>query len=108
MTFGSNSAGETKFGELRKRESVLAKATLTVLLLVGAAVFYVWCNQLVVEKGLEFNKVRVEKLDVKKENDRLRLERNTLRNLKRIEDYALNVLGMVHPEPADIRAAREF
>ena len=107
VSAGGSTTYGTVYREIRRREGVLARAAMVLFLLVGAAIFYIWSHAQLMHMGMEVSDLDRERVEVLKENQRLRLERASLRNLNRIENYATNRLGMTYPDPAGIHAVWE-
>lgn len=107
MSSGTNTTLLLVRQELKRREGSLIRALFAVVLLVGSAVFFVWGHEQVNRMSLELNKLKNARVEAERENDLLRLESNTLRNLPRIEEYAVTRLGMIYPDPSNIRVIRE-
>jgi len=106
VTFGSSTTLNLRRREEVRREGVFLRAALVVFLLVGVAIFYLWNHAQVTNVGLKLSTLRKEQAKVLEERQRLWMERVSLMNLKRIEEYASTKLGMVYPDPADIRGVR--
>jgi len=104
---GTSSSGSLRYREIQRREGLLGRVTVVVFLLVGAAVFYVWSHSQVINMGMKLSDIQKKQVKLTEENQRLTLERASLRNLQRIEAYASGKLGMIYPGPSNIRAVRK-
>ncbi len=74
---------------------------LGVVVLV-AALLYVWQHIYVVRLGYEIERLRERHGALVQENKVLRLEMGQLRSLKRVEEIARNRLGMAKPKPGQV------
>ncbi len=74
---------------------------LGVLVLV-AALLYVWQHVYVVRLGYEIERLRETQAALVQENKALKLEMGQLRSLKRVEEIARKRLGMVTPTPGQV------
>jgi len=72
------------------------------LLILAAALLYVWQHTSVVRLGYEIERLRERQAALVQENKGLRLELGQLRSLRRVEDIARNRLGMVAPKPGQV------
>lgn len=106
MTFGTGTTASLRFQELRNKEGILARAALVLFLLVGAAIFFVWTRSQVMDLGLKMSEIkRVENQELRR-NQLLAVERETLRRVERIEQYAREQLGMTYPDPRRIKSIK--
>ena len=80
---------------------LLPTVALGVLVLL-AALLYVWQHTYVVRLGYEIERLREHQADLVQENKELRLEMGQLRSLKRVEEIARNRLGMVTPKSGQV------
>ncbi len=106
-TGGSSSSGSLRYQQLRQREGLLGRAAIVVFMVVGAAIFYVWSHSQIINMGMKLSDMQKKQVKLMEENQRLMLERSSLRNLGRIETYASDKLGMIYPGPSRIRAVRK-
>lgn len=72
------------------------------LLILLAALFYVWQHTSVVRLGYEVERLRERQAALVQENKGLRLELGQLRSLRRVEEIARQRLGMVTPKPGQV------
>lgn len=80
---------------------VLSTIGLGVVILV-AALFYVWQHVHVVRLGYEIERLREQHASLVQENKTLKLELGQLRSLRRVEGIARKDLGMVTPKPGQV------
>ena len=104
MTFGSSTIASLKFQDLRRREGILARSALALLLLVGAAIFFVWTRSQVMELALKVSEIKKVEDSVSNRHRQLVMERTYLRRVERIEQYARENLGMIYPETKMIKS----
>ena len=107
MTIGTSSTANLRYQDARRREGVLSRAALVLFLLVGAAIFFVWGHSKVINMGAKLSDLHTARVEIMEENQRLGMERLSLRNLNRVEAYARTRLGMVYPAPSEIRFLKE-
>ncbi|MDK2847522.1 MAG: hypothetical protein PWP34_875 [Desulfuromonadales bacterium] len=70
--------------------------------LVGAGVFYIWsCSQLI-ELGYAISSCEGQLMELKREENCLRLEVATLKNPAHLERVAINNLNLHYPEPHQV------
>lgn len=79
----------------------LSTVALGVLIL-AAALGYVWQHIHVVRLGYEIERLREQQAALVQENKTLRLEMGQLRSLRRVEEIARTRLGMVTPKPGQV------
>jgi cell division protein FtsL len=79
----------------------LATVALGVLILV-AALLYVWQHTYVVRLGYEVERLRERQAALLQEQKGLRVELGQLRSLRRVEEVARKRLGMVTPGPGQV------
>ncbi|OGB93877.1 MAG: hypothetical protein A3G35_17190 [candidate division NC10 bacterium RIFCSPLOWO2_12_FULL_66_18] len=72
------------------------------LLILAAALLYVWQHTSVVRLGYEIEQLRERQAALVQESKGLRLELGQLRSLRRVEDIARKRLGMVAPKPGQV------
>lgn len=72
------------------------------LLILAAALLYVWQHVQVVRLGYEIEQLRETQAALVQENKALKLELGQLRSLKRVEEIARKRLGMVTPAPGQV------
>lgn len=72
------------------------------LLILAAALLYVWQHTYVVRLGYELERLREQQAALVQENKGLRLEMGQLRSLRRVEEIARKRLGMVTPKPGQV------
>ena len=103
---------EERLAELEriKKEQAKAKAirrdrqriTACVLFCFLLAFSFTFLEAKIVDCGYAINSAKEEISDIQDQSDRLRLEIEDLCSLARIEEYAINNLGMVYPDATDI------
>jgi cell division protein FtsL len=79
----------------------LATVALGVLIL-AAALLYVWQHTHVVRLGYEIERLRERQAALVQEHKGLRLELGQLSSLRRVEEIARKRLGMVTPGPGQV------
>ena len=79
----------------------LSTVALGVLIL-AAALLYVWQHTYVVRLGYEVERLRERQAALVQEHKGLRLELGQLRSLRRVEEVARKRLGMVTPGPGQV------
>jgi len=72
------------------------------LVILAAALLYVWQHTSVVRMGYEIERLRARHAALIQENKGLRLEMGQLRSLKRVEEIARKQLGMIAPKPEQV------
>lgn len=72
------------------------------LLILAAALLYVWQHTSVVRLGYEIERLRERQAALVQENKGLRLELGQLRSLRRVEEIARKRLGMVTSKPGQV------
>jgi cell division protein FtsL len=72
------------------------------LLVLAAALLYVWQHTTVVRLGYEVERLRERQGVLVQENKGLKLEMGQLRSLKRVEEIARNRLGLVTSKPGQV------
>jgi cell division protein FtsL len=83
----------------------LARATLATLLAVGLGVFHIWSRTRVVTAGYTLGALQGEHTKLISEHDRLRIEVETLRAPRSLEEFARNKLGMAPPDVGPVLVA---
>jgi cell division protein FtsL len=93
-------------GRRRKVGGVrVARAALVALLVAGLAVFHIWSRTRVVAAGYRLGQLQAEHTKLVSEGDRLRMEVETLRAPKALEEFARTRLGMAPPDSGPVWAA---
>ncbi|OGP56710.1 MAG: cell division protein FtsL [Deltaproteobacteria bacterium RBG_13_61_14] len=82
---------------------VLGPVLLTVVVLVAATLFYVWCRLQAVRVGYEQSRTAETLQQMEKVNEELRGEVARLKSPERIERLARERLGLKYPSPEQIR-----
>jgi len=77
------------------------------LVILAAALLYVWQHTYVVRLGYEIERLRMRHATLVQENKGLRLEMGQLRSLKRVEEIARKQLGMISPKPEQVTLVPE-
>ena len=77
------------------------------LVILAAALLYVWQHTYVVRLGYEIERLRMRHAALVQENKGLRLEMGQLRSLKRVEEIARKQLGMISPKPEQVTLVPE-
>jgi cell division protein FtsL len=72
------------------------------IVILAAALLYVWQHTSVVRLGYEIERLRARHAALIQENKGLRLEMGQLRSLKRVEEIARRQLGMITPKPDQV------
>jgi cell division protein FtsL len=72
------------------------------IVILAAALLYVWQHTYVVRLGYEIERLRARHAALIQENKGLRLEMGQLRSLKRVEEIARRQLGMITPKPDQV------
>ena len=103
MSFSGGTTTSLRSQELRKREGLLAKAALVLLLFMGAAIFFVWTRSQVIQLGLQASELKRQENQAMRRNQGLLMEKAALRRIERIEQIAKDKLGMVFPDPKLIK-----
>ena len=83
----------------------LARTSAMVLLLVAVGVFHVWSRTRVLAAGYALGELQKEHVTLTSEHDRLRIEVETLRAPRALEEFARNKLGMAPPDSGPVWAA---
>jgi len=77
------------------------------LVILAAALVYVWQHTYVVRLGYEIERLRERHSALVQENKALRLEMGQLRSLKRVEEMARKQMGMISPKPGQVTLVPE-
>jgi cell division protein FtsL len=88
----------------RARGHVL-RAAFLALLVVAVGVFHIWSRTRVVAEGYRLGALQAEHTKLTSEHDRLRIEVETLRAPRALEEFARTKLGMAPPDPGPVWAA---
>lgn len=80
----------------------LGLVLLLVTLLVLGLMLYAWPHFASLQTGMAAEQLQREKERVREENRKLRLERATLENLRRVETIAQRRLGLEKPKPGQV------
>ncbi len=80
-------------------------ATLTLLTIAGAVLFYLWVRFRVTEIGYETQELRKTEAALERTRAALVLEEETLKHPQRIEHIARNELGMFPVQPGQLLPA---
>lgn len=83
----------------------LLMATLTLLVVAGALLFYLWVRFRVTEIGYEMQELRKTEAALERTRAALVLEEETLKHPQRIEHIARNELGMFPVQPGQLLPA---
>lgn len=83
----------------------VARAAIVALLVAGLAVFHIWSRTRVVAAGYRLGQLQAEHTKLVSEGDRLRIEVETLRAPKALEEFARTKLGMAPPDSGPVWAA---
>ena len=84
-------------------ESAEFLSTVAVgVLILAAALLYVWQHTYVVRLAYEVERLRERQAALVQEHKGLRLELGQLRSLRRVEEIARKRLGMVTPRPGQV------
>jgi cell division protein FtsL len=86
-----------------QRESLEFISTVALgLLILAAALLYVWQHIHVVRQGYEIERLRERQAALVQENKALTIELGQLRSLRRVAEIARERLGMVTPKPGQV------
>jgi cell division protein FtsL len=83
----------------------VAQAALLALVLVAVGVFHIWSRTRVVAAGYRLGALQAEHTRLTTEHDRLRIEVETLRAPRALEEFARTKLGMAPPDRGPVWAA---
>jgi cell division protein FtsL len=83
----------------------LARTALAAALLASLGVFHVWTRTRVLAAGYQLGQAAEERKRLSSEQDRLRIEVESLRSPLALEPYARTRLGMAPPAPGTVWAA---
>jgi cell division protein FtsL len=83
----------------------LARPALVAVLAAALGVFHVWSRTRVVAAGYQLGELQKEHVRLTSEQDRLRIEVETLRSPSALERFARTRLGMAPPAPGAVLAA---
>ena len=81
----------------------LGRAAAIALAVAAVGVFHVWSRTRVVSAGYALGELQKEHVKLTSEQDRLRIEVETLRSPAALERYARTRLGMAPPAPGAVR-----
>ncbi|WP_242345604.1 cell division protein FtsL [Anaeromyxobacter terrae] len=83
----------------------IATGAIAALLVVVLGVFHIWSRTRVVAAGYRLGALQAEHTKLTSEHDRLRIEVETLRAPRALEEFARNKLGMAPPDSGPVWAA---
>jgi cell division protein FtsL len=83
----------------------IARAATAALLVVALGVFHIWSRTRVVAAGYRLGALQAEHTKLTSEHDRLRIEVETLRAPRALEEFARTKLGMAPPDSGPVWAA---
>jgi len=86
----------------RKHFMDLMCVILSLLLVAGVSFFHSWVQTRIVHIGYEVTELQAEEEELMKEAKSLILEEETLKSPARIEEIAINRLGMVRLRPNQV------
>ena len=72
---------------------------MVIILCICSLIFVVWSRIQVTQLGYQLSQASQEQERLLQQNSQLKIEEATLKTLERIEDLALNQLGLKKPEP---------
>lgn len=81
---------------------MLIRPLLFMMVVLILAIAYIYCDALMQEKGVRLSELKTDTATIEKENADLKAEIAQLSSATRIEEIALNELGMVQEEADDI------
>lgn len=80
----------------------LVTGLIVITLSMGWAMFHVWSRNLATDLGYDLSRELAFKNQLQADNKALRLEISTLKSTQRLENIALNKLGMRTPQPEQV------
>lgn len=83
----------------------IARGAVVALLVAALGVFHIWSRTRVVAAGYRLGTLQAEHAKLTTEHDRLRIEVETLRAPRALEEFARNKLGMAPPDTGPVWAA---
>jgi cell division protein FtsL len=83
----------------------IGRAALLAAAIAAVGVFHIWSRTRVLAAGYELGELQKEHVRLTSEQDRLRIEVETLRSPAALERYARTKLGMAPPAPGAVSAA---
>lgn len=83
----------------------IARAATAALLVIALGVFHIWSRTRVVAAGYRLGALQAEHTKLTSEHDRLRIEVETLRAPRALEEFARTKLGMAPPDSGPVWAA---
>ncbi len=83
----------------------VARAAMAALVVAGVGVFHIWSRTRVVAAGYRLGALQAEHTRLVSEHDRLRIEVETLRAPRALEEFARTKLGMAPPDSGPVWAA---
>ncbi|MDE0205318.1 MAG: cell division protein FtsL [Candidatus Tectomicrobia bacterium] len=91
----------------QRRERVMGKPVIFVLFcctvtVLGGLLLYLWPQMRLVDLGYVENELRGERADALQRQEELRLELDSLSQLSRIEEIAVEDLGLESPQSSQI------
>jgi cell division protein FtsL len=102
---------KTVKAEKKEKESLsLAKKIrffFSLLLLIVAALFYMWPQHQMIKKGYEYQKLVTTHERLFQENRVLSLELASMKSLERVEQIAVGKLGFISPDRGQIVYIRD-
>ncbi|HUI68380.1 MAG TPA: cell division protein FtsL [Nitrospirota bacterium] len=103
MTSRAGDIGSLIF-ERSKRGSL--RRVLIMLLIVSGLILYVGGKVKIVRLGYQLEALERERRELERENRSLRIEVSSLSSPARIEEIAINRLGMIHPPKENLVVVR--
>ncbi len=100
MTRGAATGRRRPIGAAR-----LVRAAAVALAVAANAVFHIWSRTRVVAAGYRLGALQAEHTKLVSEQDRLRIEVETLRAPRALEEFARKRLGMAPPDSGPVWAA---
>ena len=90
-------------GQGGKKKLNLTRMALILALFIGVSLFYVWCKVEMVDHSVSLRRIHSRYVEARSVNEKLKLEREVLRSVSRIERIALEEIGLRYPAPRQIR-----
>ena len=83
----------------KTRQTMPLPFLMVIILCICSLIFVVWSRIQVTQLGYQLSQASQEQERLLQQNSQLKIEEATLKTLERIEDLALNQLGLKKPEP---------
>jgi len=107
-TFTARTLSRQRIGrrDSAKGKSSLISAVKVIVIILFAALFYLWSRLEVVSVGYEIAEANKARAELMSDNKRLKLALLSLKSPERIENIAANKFGLVYPKGEQVVIVR--